>query len=59
VDGKEVRADGNQEEGGQEEEEVGLSYGGEGVQPLPATRLLWKEVMKIVAKKKAAKKKGK
>jgi hypothetical protein len=45
------------EEEGREEEEVAPGYGGEGVQPLPASAGSRREVMRTMAKKKAAKKK--
>jgi hypothetical protein len=52
-----VSANGDEEEGSQEKEEVGPCLGGEGVQPLPTVRSGRREVKRTVAKKKAAKKK--
>ena len=52
-----MNANGDEEEGGQEEEEVAPFSAGEGVQPLPTARISRREVMRTVAKKKAAKKK--
>jgi hypothetical protein len=50
-------AESGEEKGREEEEEVRVGDGGEGVQPLPAPTAQRREVIRSVAKKKGAKKK--